>query len=91
MVDGVRVLRAHADLPWIPAGTGSQDHSANLQLVQLAGELGDWRPDVVHAHDWLVAWAGDTLKTLLRAPLVATIHATDAAATAAISHPVSLR
>ena len=28
---------------------------------QLAARLGGWRPDVVHAHDWLVAWAGDTL------------------------------
>lgn len=78
VVDGVRVMRAHTDLPWIP------DHdlvarmaSANHQLVQLAAALGDWRPDVVHAHDWLVAWAGDTLKALWGRPLVATIHATE--------------
>ncbi len=32
---------------------------------------------MVHAHDWLVAWAGDSLKTLLGVPLVATIHATE--------------
>ncbi len=51
--------------------------SANHQLVQLTAQLGDWRPDVVHAHDWLVAWAGDTLKTLWDVPLVATIHATE--------------
>jgi glycogen(starch) synthase len=77
-IQGVRVLRARADLPWIP------DHdlvarmaSANHQLVQLATQLGSWRPDVVHAHDWLVAWAGDTLKTLWNVPLVATIHATE--------------
>lgn len=78
VVEGVRVLRAHTDLPWIP------DHdivarmaSANHQLVQLAVQLGEWRPDVVHAHDWLAAWAGDTLKTLWTVPLVATIHATE--------------
>ena len=36
---------------------------------QLAARLDGWRPDVVHAHDWLVAWAGDTLHmTLGRAP-----------------------
>ena len=32
---------------------------------------------MVHAHDWLVAWAGDTLTTLFGVPLVATIHATE--------------
>ena len=39
--------------------------------------LDGWRPDVVHAHDWLVAWAGDTLHDLYGVPLVATIHATE--------------
>ena len=78
VVDGVRVLRADATLPWLP------DHnpvarmaSANHQMVQCAAALGDWRPDVVHAHDWLTAWAGDTLKALFGAPLVATVHATE--------------
>ena len=78
VVDGVRVLRARTDLPWIP------DHdivarmaSANHQITQLAAQLGDWRPDVVHSHDWLTAWAGDTLKALWNVPLVATIHATE--------------
>jgi glycogen(starch) synthase len=78
VLEGVRVLRATADLPWLP------DHdlvarmaSANHQLVALAARLGDWRPEVVHAHDWLVAWAGDTLKSLWGVPLVATIHATE--------------
>jgi glycogen(starch) synthase len=32
----------------------------------------------VHAHDWLVAHAAATLKHHLRAPLVATVHATEA-------------
>ena len=31
----------------------------------------------MHAHDWLVAWAGDTLHELYGVPLVATIHATE--------------
>ncbi len=78
VVDGVRVLRARTDLPWVPDDDlVAQMSSANHQLVQLAARLGDWRPDVVHAHDWLVAWAGDTLKTLWDVPLVATIHATE--------------
>jgi glycogen synthase len=78
VVDGVRVLRAHTDLPWIPDGDlVAQMASSNHHLVQLIARLGEWRPDVVHAHDWLVAWAGDTLKTLFGVPLVATIHATE--------------
>ncbi|MCB0954553.1 MAG: glycosyltransferase family 4 protein, partial [Ilumatobacter sp.] len=51
--------------------------SANHHLVQLTARLGGWRPDVVHAHDWLTAWAGDTLKALYGVPLVATVHATE--------------
>lgn len=33
--------------------------------------------DVVHAHDWLVAYAGRALKHAFKIPLVATIHATE--------------
>jgi len=78
VVEGVRVLRASTDLPWLPEGDlVARMASANHQIVALAARLGEWRPDVVHAHDWLVAWAGDTLKTLWDRPLVATIHATE--------------
>ena len=78
IVDGVRVLRARVDLPWLPEdNTVASMASANHHLVQLAAHLGTWRPDVVHAHDWLVAWAGDTLQALYAVPLVATIHATE--------------
>jgi glycogen(starch) synthase len=51
--------------------------SANHQLTQLIARLDGWVPDVVHAHDWLVAWAADTVRTLWGVPLVATIHATE--------------
>ena len=78
VVDGVRVLRADPALPWLPDDDlVARMASANHQLVQLIAKLGPWRPEVVHAHDWLVAWAGDSLKTLLGVPLVATIHATE--------------
>lgn len=33
--------------------------------------------DVLHAHDWLVAYAARTLKRTYKIPLVATIHATE--------------
>lgn len=78
IVEGVRVVRAATDLPWLPEGDlVAAMASANHQIVALAARLGTWRPDVVHAHDWLVAWAGDTLKTLWQVPLVATVHATE--------------
>jgi len=77
-VDGVRVLRADAALPWLPDDDlVARMASANHQLVQLTARLGTWQPDVVHAHDWLTAWAGDTLKVLFGVPLVATVHATE--------------
>jgi glycogen(starch) synthase len=78
VVEDVRVLRAPTDLPWVapdnPVGTVA---SGNHALVGLAGQLDGWRPDVVHAHDWLSAWAGDTLRALWGVPFVATVHATE--------------
>lgn len=78
-IDGVRVLRAHVDLPWVPGDNlVAQVSSGNHKLTQLSAKLPQkWRPDVVHAHDWLVAWAADSLATLWRKPLVATVHATE--------------
>ncbi len=74
----VRVLRARTDLPWLPdEAMVAQVASANHHLVQLAARLGSWRPHVVHAHDWQVAWAADTLATLYDAKLVATFHSTE--------------
>jgi glycogen(starch) synthase len=49
----------------------------NHHLVRISSRLAGWRPDVVHAHDWLTAWAADTLRALHGAPLVATVHATE--------------
>lgn len=51
----------------------------NLRMVEYAvplinsiGEI-----DLVHAHDWLVAYAGRAIKQAYRKPLIATIHATE--------------
>jgi glycogen synthase len=78
VLDGVHVLRAHSDLPWVPEEQfETQVASANHKLVQLLKSVLPWMPDVVHAHDWLVAWAADTLTALSGAPMVATIHATE--------------
>jgi glycogen synthase len=43
--------------------------------VRLLGELDG--PAVLHAHDWLVAYAARGLKNLFRLPLIGTIHATE--------------
>jgi glycogen(starch) synthase len=40
--------------------------------------LAGWRPDVVHAHDWLVTHPAVAVADLLGVPLVATVHATEA-------------
>jgi glycogen(starch) synthase len=40
--------------------------------------LDGWRPDVVHAHDWLVTHPAITLAERADVPLVATMHATEA-------------
>jgi glycogen(starch) synthase len=79
---GVRVRRAAADplaidfttetlLAWSQAAEHALLRAA-LPLVRR------WRPDVVHAHDWLVAQTAITLARTVRAPLVTTIHATEA-------------
>lgn len=43
--------------------------------IKIMRSIGDF--DIIHAHDWLVAFAAKTLKHSLKVPLVATIHATE--------------
>lgn len=75
---GVRVVRV-GPVPVRPPDFMSYVHQLNqlllsraLELVQRGQEF-----DVIHAHDWIVAFAGSGLKQALRRPLVATIHATE--------------
>lgn len=76
-IDNVRVRSARTDLPWLPDDDDVlRMASANNQITALTA-ADDWRPHVVHAHDWHTAWAGDTLSTLFEAPLVATFHSTE--------------
>ena len=50
----------------------------NADMLAAGVDLGDrYAFDVVHAHDWLVAGAGDHLARRFSCPLVATIHATE--------------
>ncbi len=78
VVEGVRILRASMELPWLPADdVVAQAASANHHLAKLRRLLNDWRPDIVHAHDWRVAWTADTLSDLGGTPLIVTFHGTE--------------
>ena len=46
------------------------------KVNQIIAEQGGF--DVIHAHDWLVAYAAKTIKNSYDIPIVATIHATEA-------------
>lgn len=86
--DGVRVLAAAQDPHEFDFGrdmmawTLAMGHSmvrAGLALGLRGGTGGTpWQPDVVHAHDWLVAHPAIALADMAEVPLVATIHATEA-------------
>jgi glycogen(starch) synthase len=81
VVGGVRVIRSAADGIAVDFTTESVlawsqvfEHSlvrAGLALVA------SWRPEVIHAHDWLVAQTARTLEQVTGAPVVVTIHATE--------------
>ena len=55
----------------------AQQTNLNLeeQAQRLYDRIGDF--DLIHAHDWLVAFAATSLKRLHKTPLLATIHATE--------------
>jgi glycogen(starch) synthase len=74
---GVRVLRADVELPWLPDDPIASTASANHHFVAISALLGDWRPEIVHAHDWGVAWAADVLATIYDVPIVTTFHGTE--------------
>ena len=52
----------------------------NFNLIAKANEIMEEQGkfDVIHAHDWLVAYAAKTLKNSYHIPIVSTIHATEA-------------
>ncbi len=86
VVDGVRVIAAAQDPHEFTFGsdmmawTLAMGHSmvrAGLSLKK-RGTSRPWRPDVVHAHDWLVAHPAIALAQSYDVPIVSTIHATEA-------------
>ena len=52
----------------------------NFNMVAKANEIiaKEGKFDVIHAHDWLVAYAAKTLKSSYEIPIISTIHATEA-------------
>ncbi|KAA2259534.1 glycosyltransferase family 4 protein [Solihabitans fulvus] len=80
-VEGVRVIRVAEDPPHLVferdlvAWTLAMGHAMVRAGLAL---LGGWRPEVVHAHDWLVTHPAVALAEAAEVPLVATIHATEA-------------
>lgn len=79
--EGVRVIRVAEDPTHLTfekdlvAWTLAMGHGLIREGLGLSAS---WRPDVVHAHDWLVTHPAIALADFLSVPLVATIHATEA-------------
>ncbi|MDF2629767.1 MAG: glycosyl transferase family 1 [Symbiobacteriaceae bacterium] len=78
MEDGVHVVRV---APYFQEPSDFRLWVCHLNYAlmeagaRLAGQVTG--PAVVHAHDWLVAYAARGIKSLFHMPLVATIHATE--------------
>ncbi|TVT62896.1 glycosyltransferase family 4 protein [Amycolatopsis rhizosphaerae] len=93
MVDGVRIIRVAEDPMHVTfeqdlvAWTLAMGHAmvrAGLTLLRT------WQPEVIHAHDWLVAHPAIALADATGVPLVATIHATEAGRHSGwLSHPLN--
>ena len=91
VVEGVRVMAVAEDPPEFEFGqdmmawTLAMGHAfvrAGLRILHGGAGSGTsgsrWVPEVVHAHDWLVAHPAIALAEFFDVPLVSTIHATEA-------------
>jgi glycogen(starch) synthase len=80
VAEGVRVVAAAQDPHEFSFGSDMMAWTLAMghAMVRSGLSLGDWRPDVVHAHDWLVAHPAVALAEFFDVPLVSTIHATEA-------------
>jgi glycogen(starch) synthase len=79
MSEGVRVIAAAQDPHQFDFATDMMAWTLAMGHSMIrAGLASSWRPDVVHAHDWLVAHPAIALAEFFDVPLVSTIHATEA-------------
>ena len=80
--EGVRIIAAAHDPHEFDFGrdmmawTLAMGHAMTRAGLRLHGK--GWQPDVVHAHDWLVAHPAIALAELFDVPMVSTVHATEA-------------
>ncbi|MBF0662645.1 MULTISPECIES: glycosyltransferase family 4 protein [unclassified Rhodococcus (in: high G+C Gram-positive bacteria)] len=86
IAEGVLVVAVAEDAPHFVFGedmlawTLAMGHAMVRAGIGLSrGGIGEgWQPDVVHAHDWLVAHPAIALAEHFDVPLVSTLHATEA-------------
>lgn len=83
LIDGVRVMRVPRNGPEEAVGTDNllrwvaQLEDAMSTAVDSLAQS-DWRPDVIHGHDWMVSRVLARAQAQFRVPIVATFHATEA-------------
>jgi glycogen synthase len=85
IAEGVRVVAAAQDPHEFDFGADMMAWTLAMGHSMVRAGLGlktkrerPWRPNVVHAHDWLVAHPAIALAEYFDVPLVSTIHATEA-------------
>ena len=79
--DGVRIVAAAQDPHEFDFGRDMMAWTLAMGHAMLRAGLalgGRWTPEVVHAHDWLVAHPAIALAEFFDVPIVSTIHATEA-------------
>jgi glycogen synthase len=77
--EGVRVVAAAQDPHEFEFGTDMMAWTLAMGHSMIrAGLSADFMPDVVHAHDWLVAHPAVALAEFFDVPMVSTMHATEA-------------
>lgn len=77
VVDGVHVHRVSVSSEETEGFIDWIEELNKSMIKHVSSLLKQHRFDLIHAHDWLVARAGITLKNLYGIPLVSTIHATE--------------
>ncbi len=82
MSEGVRVIAAAQDPHEFDFSSDMMAWTLAMGHAMIRAGLGlarhGWTPDVVHAHDWLVAHPAIALAEFFDVPLVSTMHATEA-------------
>jgi glycogen synthase len=82
VVNGVRVIRVARDAPDVDDWRErfiEWTFGFNVAVARAGIALArEWRPDVVHGHDWLVAQAAVLVQESAQVPFVLTVHATEA-------------